>query len=154
MWRGLRLRQPNQWPSDCLTMWCALPTAGEWGPSPDWLTSCITDEQAPPAANPGSLGCHHHVPSINTDTTGHFFAAMHIWKNSRSRQCWIHIFCGFVFVALQQDLREERMDNKQTLWDFWSGGQQPEDVWLMMSGRTVCSERPTLFSSRQKNKTS
>lgn len=144
-----------QWPSDCLTMWCALPTAGGWGLSPDWLSSRITDEQAPPAANLGSLERQHHVPSINVDTTGHFLLRCISEKSSRGHQCWIHIFCGFLFVALQQDLyctKEDWMDNEWTLHcgtfdkKTTAGRHMANDEWSYC----VCSDTPTLFSSRKK----
>lgn len=68
-------------------------------------------------------------------------------------------FCGFLFVALQQDIHRTKadwMDYKQALHcgTFDKKRQQPEDVWPLMSGHTVCVQKDLLYFHLEKNKTS
>lgn len=137
----------HQWPSDCLTMWCALPTAGGRGPSPDWLSSCITDEQARLAANSGSLEGQHHVPSINTDTIGIFLLKCISEKKQQGPSMLDPYFCGFLFVTLQQDLYCILYFDGQTLH---CGTFDKEDN----SQRTYDEKDLLYFHLGKKNKTS
>lgn len=142
-----------QWPADCLTMWCALPTAGGWGPSPDWLSSCITDEQASPAAHPGSMERQHHAPPINTDTTGLLFLLRCISERAAGA---IRAGSMFLSVAPQQDFYctgEDWMDTgKHCNVGLLIRRQQPVDVWPVMRGRTVCVQKHLLYFHLEKNK--
>lgn len=76
----------DQWPSDCLTMWCALPTAGGWGPSPDWLSSCITDEHEHPRLQTLALW------NDNTHVPLHIFVGFCLWLHQLDGQWALH--CG------------------------------------------------------------
>lgn len=139
-----------------LTVWCALPTAGGWGPPPDWLSSCIADEQASRLQTPGSLERQHHVQShwYGYDWGLFPFSLRCISdrkSSSRGRRCWIHIFCGFLFVALQHGLyrrRTGRTISKHCIVGLLitARGRMAGDAWSYC----VCSETPTLFSSRKK----
>lgn len=128
MWTVAEAAAANQWPSDCLTMWCAPPAAGGWGPPPDRLSASITHEsRRPPPTHPHLHTTHpplytqswpsyilplerqHHLlPAPSTRIRLDFFfppssscCNAYLKEQQGARRCWIHILEAVEVVGKQ-----------------------------------------------------
>ncbi len=153
MWTGLRLQQPT---SDLLTVWrcdvhCLLQEseghrltgflhASRMNRHLQTLALCNANTTSPPLIR------------IRLDI---FLLQCISERTAGGHQCWIHIFVGFCLWLYNETYtctREDWMDDKQTLHcgtfdkKTTARGRMANDEWSYC----VCSETPTLFSSRKK----
>lgn len=149
MWTGLRLQQPDQWPSDWRCVMCTAYCRGVRATA--WLAFFMhRGWTGIPAADPRLFGTPtpRPVPLIRIRLgTFSFLAAMHIWQKEQQQGpsmldpyfLWVSV-CGSTTWTVQT---EDWADNKQTLhcWTF-DNSQRTYGRWCVV---VLCVFRNTYF---------
>lgn len=125
-----------------LTMWCALPPAGGWGPLPEWRWSCV--RRLPSCKSPPVVRTATSCPVIRIRLT--FLSAwMHIWGDREGPSVLDpDVFSSFLWVSIcasTEGLTLYRGFNKNST----ARGRLTGDKWSYCV--FVCLETPILFLS-------